>query len=285
MHTHSTASDGSLTPSELVRQADACRLAVIALTDHDTTEGLAEARQAARDLRDLKFVAGVEISARYAAGTLHILGLGIDETCHELVSTLRGLRRARRQRNPKIIARLKELGIDVTMADVMEVVGETGAAAAERVVGRLHIAEAMRRKGYVSSLDEAFAKFIGSKCPAYVDKERLAPRRAIRAIRSAGGLAVLAHPVHLGCPNIAQLERVVRELVSGGIQAIEVYHSDHTPEQAKFYADLAARGGLAVTGGSDYHGKAKPGVALGQPRVAFCQVFANPLARRLLGKL
>jgi len=282
LHTHSTASDGSLTPSELVRQAVACRLPVMALTDHDTTEGLAEARQTARQSHGIKFIPGVEISARSATGTLHILGLGIDENCDELLSVLQELRLARRRRNPRIIARLQELGIDVTMADVLEVVGLTGVRPSERIVSRLHIAEAMRRRGYVSDLDEAFAKFIGNGGPAYVDKERLAPRRAIQAIRSAGGLAVLAHPVQLGCRNSAQLERVVRELVSAGIQAIEAYHSDHTPHQTKLYADLAARLKLAVTGGSDYHGKAKPNVALGRPRVTFSQVFNHPLARQLL---
>jgi len=257
-------------------------LAVVALTDHDTTAGLAEAAETASELTELKFVRGVEISAKAETGTLHILGLGIDDGCPELADALANLRRARSKRNPKIIARLRDLGIDLAMEDVLEAAGEAEDGAADRPVSRLHIAEAMRRRGYVSELGEAFAKYIGSGGPAYVDKDTMAPRQAVRAIRASGGLAALAHPVHLACRNRAQLEHVVRELVSAGIQAIEAYHSDHTPSQTRLYADLGAKLNLAVVGGSDYHGKGKPDVHLGCPKVALPEVFGHPLLRRML---
>jgi len=265
LHTHSNASDGALEPAEVIRLADQARLAAVALTDHDTIDGLAQARQAAAAYPDLRLVDGIEISANFPHATMHLLGLGIDLASPALADMLRTLQAARTERNPKIVARLAELGMKLEWEDVLAV-ARPGPDEG-RIVGRLHIAEALRRRGYVSDTQQAFDRWIGVDRPAYVDKERLSPAEAIRGIRQAGGLAILAHPVHLQCANRLQLERVVRELMPHGLEGIEVYHSDHSDVQTRIYLDLARKLGLEVSGGSDFHGAAKPGVRLGNPRV------------------
>jgi predicted metal-dependent phosphoesterase TrpH len=284
LHTHSTASDGRFSPRQIIRLAESRRLAAVALTDHDTTDGLAEARAAAGEFPRLRFVPGVEISARCPDGTLHILGLGVDEMHAGLQDALGRLRAARNERNPRILACLRSLGVNIDMEEVLAVVGSGRCKDGDEVVGRLHIAEALRRKKYVRSVQDAFDRYIGSGKPAYVDKERMEPREAIRAIRQSGGIAVLAHPVQLKYGNAAQLERIVRSMISAGIGGIEVYHSDHSPEQTRSYLDLARRFDLLVTGGSDFHGPGKPDALLGRPRVPLAAMEEH-WARRLLGPL
>lgn len=270
LHTHSTASDGDLPPQEVVRLADAEGMAVVALTDHDTIAGLPQAAQAARVL-EIRFVNGVEISAKFTGGTLHILGLGINPEDETLGATLNQLRRARDERNPKMIARLQQIGIDISMDELRRSAGSKGrrdsGVDGQPVVGRLHMAGLLLQKGYVNSIDEAFERYLGQGKAAYVDKEKLSPFQAIEAIHAAGGLAILAHPVELNCPNSAVLERVVRSLIDDGIDGIEVYHSAHDPIQTRMYLELARRYHLLVSGGSDFHGSAKPGVQIGYPRV------------------
>ena len=266
LHTHSTASDGGLDPAEVIRLADQARLGAVALTDHDTVDGLDEARRAATQCPNLVFVPGIEISACFPRGTLHLLGLGIDPASDTLSAALETLQAARAERNPRMLKRLGELGMPLDMEDVLAAAGPAPAGQ-RHVVSRAHIAEAMRRKGYVSDLRQAFARWIGQGKPAYFDKERLAPAQAIGAIRRAGGLAILAHPVHLQLDNRLQLERVVRDLAGHGLDGIEVYHSDHSDALTRICLDLARRLGLAVTGGSDFHGPPKPHVRLGHPRV------------------
>ena len=272
LHTHSAASDGSLAPAELVKAAERAKLAAVALTDHDTTAGLTEAAQAAADLSELTFIPGIEISAKFPSGPLHILGLGVDADSPQLIETLVGLRTARQQRNPKMIARLQELGVDITMADAEAAADAMRGGQPGEILGRLHIAEALRRIGAVSSIPQAFSRYIADDGPAFVDKERLTPRQAIEAITASGGLAVLAHPVHLGCDNSAQLERIVREFMEMGLACIECYHSDHSSEQTRLYLDLARKYALIPTGGSDFHGSPKPNVTLGKPRVPLAAI-------------
>jgi hypothetical protein len=269
LHAHSTASDGSTPPAEVVARAERDRLYAVALTDHDTTAGLAEAAEAARPLK-VRFVPGVEVSARRPSlsgrgdqGSVHVVGLGVNADAPELVDLLERLRDARAQRNPRMIRRLRGLGFDVTMEELREVAGKE----ASQVLGRLHMAELLRRKGYVRDKDEAFARYLREGRPAYVDKERIEPADAIAAIGAAGGVAVLAHPGLLGAENDAQLERYVGGLAEAGLEAVEVYHSEHSPEQTRRYLDMARRLGLLVSGGSDYHGTGKPGVHLGRPAV------------------
>jgi len=261
LHTHSTASDGTCPPDELIAQAEARRLAAVALTDHDTTAGLAAAGKAVRSRPKLRLIAGVEISAKSAHGTLHIPGLGIDQNSPDLQRLLRQLRDAREERNPKILAKLRQIGCEISMEDVLE------EAANPNVVSRLHIALALQRKGYADSVPEAFSRFIGNGGPAFVEKERLSPRQAIRAIHSAEGLAFLAHPPQLNYRNHTELERIIDELKRYGLDGIEVYHPDHTPSQTRFYLELVRRYDLAVAGGSDFHGSARPHCKLGRPRV------------------
>ena len=282
LHTHSNASDGQNTPAEVIALADRIELAAVAITDHDTTAGLVEARGAAESLPDLHFVPGIELSAKFSSGTLHILGLGIDEEAPELSALTRNLIEARNQRNPKIIARLGELGVDVDFSDVLAVMSGSPTSTDDRVVGRMHIAEALCRKGYVHSTAEAFNRYLGDTGSAFVDKERLTSREVIEPIHQAGGIAILAHPVHLAYENSAQLAMMVRRLVDAGIDGLEVVHPDHSPFQGRACLQLARRLGLVVTGGSDYHGQAKPHVRLGHPRVPL-NLLGDKLKQRLLG--
>ena len=280
LHTHSTASDGALAPAVLVRGADARGLAALALTDHDTVDGLAEAREAARDLPELRFITGIEVSAQPPSGTLHLLGLGIDESGQAAGRLAQCLRDARDRRNPQIVEALRRQGLDITMDDVLAVAG--GHSGQGRVVSRVHIAEALRRKHFVPDTKTAFEKYIARDRPAYVERERLGPRETISAIHDAGGVAVLAHPPQLQYNNNAHLETILRSLLAAGLNGIEVYHSDHTPAQTRHYLDLAHRFDLAITGGSDFHGPVKPEVRLGVPRVPLSVVARHPSLARLL---
>ncbi len=279
LHTHSSASDGSFAPAELIARADAAELLAVALTDHDSTAGLAAARQAAGGFPDLHFIAGVEVSAEFAPGTLHILGLGVDADSGALARLAGELRDAREERNPKIIAALQSLGLAIDMDDVA-----AQAAAArgdEYVLGRGHIAQAMLVKGLARSIDEAFDRYIGTDAPAYVEKDKIPPASVIESIHAAGGLAALAHPAQLLCRDADELRQIVRRFADAGLDAIEVYHSDHDAAQTRLYLDIARELNLGVTGGSDFHGSLKPTVKLGQPRVSRTMI-AGIVADRLL---
>jgi predicted metal-dependent phosphoesterase TrpH len=237
------------------------RLSAWALTDHDTTGGLAEAAAESARL-GLDFLPGIEISAEFPhPGTLHILGYGINPASRALADMTRQLLEGRDTRNPKIIKRLQDLGVAITMEEVLAEAGQGTPGGV--VVGRPHIAAILMRKGYVSSIKQAFDKYLAPGGLAYFDKERLAPRRALEMIRESGGLPVLAHPVQLRCGNDAQLQTTVKNLVDMGLAGIEVLHSDHTPDLVERYQALARQYGLLTTGGSDYHGKKKPGIQMG----------------------
>lgn len=257
LHSHSTASDGTFAPAEVVRLAKDAGLAGLALTDHDTIAGLAEAAAEA-DRLGITFLPGIEISAvpPVPDGTLHILGYGIDPQNAVLQKMTRDLLDARDDRNPRIVARLRELGIDVTWEEAL-------AQAQGGVLGRPHIAALLVRKGVVKTIKQAFDEYLGQGGKAYFDKERLAPRDALARIRQAGGLPVLAHPVQLRTTNDAQLERVLKDLVDLGLAGIEVIHSDHGPDEVAKYERLADRYNLLKTGGSDFHGTNKKDIYLG----------------------
>ena len=253
LHTHSSASDGSLSPRELVEYAVKKGAAAIALTDHDTIEGLGEARQAARE-KGFELVPGLEISADYPGGTMHILGYFIDPDDPVLGQELSRLQEARRERNPKIIAKLQQLGIPVTYEQVR--------ALAPGQVGRPHIAQAMLQIGAVKTLDEAFRNFLTKGAPAYVEKFRYPPEKAVDLIIRAGGVPVLAHPFTLKFSSPEQLRGIVAALKDRGLRGLECLYPEHTAEQTRRYAALAEGLGLAVTGGTDFHGKNKEGVDL-----------------------
>jgi predicted metal-dependent phosphoesterase TrpH len=273
LHSHSTASDGTFAPADVVRLARDAGLVGLALTDHDTVAGLAEAAGEAESV-GLTFLPGIEISAVAPTpdGTLHILGYGIDPQNSVLQQMTRDLLDARDNRNPRIIARLRELGIDISMDEVLAFVRKQQHAGAERsaapdspapVLGRPHIAALLVRKGVVKTIKDAFNEYLGQGGKAYFDKERLAPRDALSRIRQAGGLPVLAHPVQLRTTNDAQLERVLKDLVDLGLAGIEVIHSDHGPDEVAKYDRFADRYNLLKTGGSDFHGTNKKDIHLG----------------------
>jgi 3',5'-nucleoside bisphosphate phosphatase len=257
LHAHSTASDGTFAPAEVVRLAKQAGLVGLALTDHDTTAGLAEAEAEAGQL-GITLVPGIEISAvsPVPEGTLHILGYCIDRRNGVLSEMTRQLIDARDDRNPRIIARLRELGIDISMEEAL-------AQAQGGVMGRPHIAAILVRKGVVKTIKQAFDEYLGQGGKAFFDKERLSPREAIARIRQAGGLPVVAHPVQLRTSNDAQLERVIKDLVDLGLAGIEVIHSDHGLAEVERYAGLAERYRLLKTGGSDFHGTNKKDINLG----------------------
>lgn len=259
LHSHSTASDGTLAPAEVARLAQRSGLSAWALTDHDTIGGVVEAGEESSRL-GIDFIPGIEISAEFPhPGTMHILGYGIDPNSAVLKRLTETLIGARDDRNPRIIQKLNELGVKVSMKEWEQEAGG-------EVVGRPQLAAILMRKGYVSSIKQAFDKYLGQGSPAYFDKERLPPRRALEMIRESGGLPVLAHPIQLRSSNDAQLERIVKDLLDLGLAGIEVIHSDHSPELVAKYTKLADRFGLLKTGGSDFHGTNKKNIDLGNAR-------------------
>lgn len=256
LHCHSTASDGTLPPRDVVRLAKEANLGALALTDHDTIAGIADASDEATKL-GVDFLAGIEISAEYPhPGTMHILGYGVDPENPSLKSLTETLIAGRDNRNPRIVAKLNEMGVNVSMA-------EWEAEAKGTVLGRPHLAAILHRKGYVSSIKQAFDKYIGQGAPAYFDKERLTRKQALERIRAAGGLPVLAHPVQLRAGNDAELQRVIKDLADLGLAGLEVIHSDHDAATIEKLSALADRFGLLKTGGSDFHGSNKPQIQLG----------------------
>jgi predicted metal-dependent phosphoesterase TrpH len=259
LHCHSTASDGTLSPAEVMRLAQRNGLSAIALTDHDTIGGVAEAAAEAKNL-NIDFLPGIEISAEYPQpGTMHILGYGIEPGSSTLKDLTGQLILGRDNRNPRIVAKLNELGVKVSMAE-----WETQAKGG--VLGRPQLAAILLRKGYVTSIKQAFDRYLGQGAPGYFDKERLPPRRALEMIRGSGGLPVLAHPVQLRTENDAQLERVLKDLLDLGLAGIEVMHSDHDSIWIEKCARLADRYHLLKTGGSDFHGTNKKDIDLGMAR-------------------
>jgi predicted metal-dependent phosphoesterase TrpH len=255
LHIHSTASDGSYSPAEVVHQAKEGGLAAIALTDHDTVDGLAEAVTAGEQL-GVEVIPGVEISAQFPGGTMHILGLFVNYHNGLLDKRLAVLKQARIDRNPQIIAKLNALGIPVTMARVEGISGGGQ-------VGRPHIARALMEAGYVSSIQQAFDIYLRYGGKAYVSKFRFPPAEALAMIREAQGIPVLAHPFTLGLGSAAALKNLILGLKDLGLAGLEVYYSEHTPEQEAMYLKLAQELDLLITGGSDYHGDNKPEITLG----------------------
>jgi predicted metal-dependent phosphoesterase TrpH len=254
LHTHSTASDGSDSPSTVVALAKRNGLAAIALTDHDTVEGLAEARAAAAEA-GVRLVQGCELSCEVGSATMHLLVYFLADEPGPLQDRLAGLQAARADRNRRIVAVLSDHGLDVTLDEILV---EAGSGS----VGRPHVAGVLRRKGYVTSVQEAFDQWLAKGRPAYLDRERLLPAEAIALAHASGAVAVLAHPTSLGY-EVAELERFVAGLAADGLDGMECEYGRYPPELRATLWQMADRLGLAVTGGSDYHGRYKPDIALG----------------------
>lgn len=238
LHVHTSASDSQLSPTEIVHKALEIGLAAIAITDHDTTGGIAEALEAARGTH-LEVIPGVEISTDISQSEIHILGYYVAYRDPSLCSKLALFRDSRLARARRMVAKLIRMGVPLDWGRVQQIAGEAA-------VGRPHIARAMLQQGYVSSIDEAFHLYIGRNGPAYVERHRLSPAEAVQIILAASGLPVMAHPLHAS--------HLVPELAKNGLVGLEAYYPGYTPDETRFLLDLAAKYGLIVTGGSDFHG-------------------------------
>jgi len=254
-HVHSNVSDGSLSPREVVRKACDEGLQVIALTDHDTIAGVAEAVEAGKDF-GIEVIPGLEISVDFEPGTNHVCGYFIDIENEELKAGLKFVQDARRDRNPMMVRKLNELGIDITMAEI-------AAKAGEGQIGRPHFARVLVEKGYVKASEEAFEKYLTKGAPCYVDKQRLSLERAAEMIRGAGGVAVLAHPGLLGLETEREYRDYFRYAKDAGVVGLESYSSAHSAQQNVMFRQLADELEMFSTGGSDFHGESKPEVELG----------------------
>lgn len=259
LHTHSTASDGTSTPQELVDLARGAGVGLLALTDHDTVAGLDAAAEAAR-AAGIAFVDGVEISAEGAPGRCHLLGLGFDPGDAALRETLETISQARRTRNARMVERLNALGVPLTL----EAVAAHAPPGAN--VGRPHFAAALVACGAVRDRDAAFRRYLADGAPAYVPRVSITPGEAIRRVHDAGGMCFLAHPMLVRLASHETLEGRVKALAALGLDGIEVYYSGHTPSQEEKLRRLAERLGLEASGGSDFHGANKPGLRVGAVR-------------------
>jgi len=242
LHVHSTASDGRLSPSAIVHKAAELGLTIIAIADHDSVDGIAPALVAAQAFPRLRVIPCVEINTDVTHGEVHILGYFIDYNDQNLRAMLERLRSSRRQRAQKMIAKLSELGIHIHWQQVQEIAG--GGA-----IGRPHIAQAMLEKGYITSLREAFDKYIGRGAPAYVEREKVTPVEAVELVLRANGLPVLAHPLTSDDP-----ETMVIELKAAGLVGLEAYYNGYTIDTIGQLLSLANKYSLIATGGSDFHG-------------------------------
>lgn len=256
LHVHTTASDGSVTPEEIVKQASSLGLEAVAITDHDTIEGIEPALNAARPT-GLEVIPGVELSTVYQDKRVHILGYLVDLHEPDFLAQLAFLRSTRLARISKMVQKLREMGFAVTMERVLAI--SSGGS-----VGRPHVAQALMESGVVETMADAFEKYIGRGCPAYVPRFKYAPATAVHLIRGAGGVPVLAHPGLSDCSDL------LPDLVAEGLLGLEAYYPGHTWELTAYYCRQARQLGLFVTGGSDFHGPGhKDGSQLGTVTVPY----------------
>ncbi len=254
LHMHSTFSDGTLTPEALAKLAGGFGLKAIALTDHDGMAGITRFL-AACEAEGVRGISGVEISAQMSKGTMHILGYFVDHTDKELDGALARIRSGRETRNKEILEKLNALGCSLDWDEVRSLTEE-------EVVGRPHFAMAMLARGYVVDKMDAFERYLAKGKPAYAERFRLDPEASIAAIRKAGGVPVLAHPSTLGLSEKA-LYKALGEYREMGLQGLEVYYSEHTPQMEQTYVRMARELDLAMSGGSDFHGDVNPRIRMG----------------------
>lgn len=257
LQSHTTASDGSCEPAEVIAAAAELGLAAIAVTDHDTIGGLSEAAEAAKS-HDIEFIPGVELSVEDDIGRFHLLGYLFDRADERLAETLVQLRKSRNERNEQIMERARELSLPITWEDVREQAGEDA-----EVIARPHIAAALLKRGVVSTRQEAFDVYLTPGKPLYFPKMGLTPGQAAEILHAAGGVAVMAHPGLSKWAEPSQLAERLVGLKEAGLDGVEVYYSQHTPEQTAQYLEIARELGMIYTGGSDFHGDPKPHVHLG----------------------
>lgn len=257
LHSHSTASDGTLSPSELAKKAHDDGICAVALTDHDTVDGLKEFMSACKDW-GVEGISGVEISAQHDK-TLHIVGLYIDENDTAIAQKLKTLRDGREVRNRRMLELLSENGFDITEEDILS--QKDGALLGN--TGRAHIARAMVQKGYVSDTNEAFSKYLKRGNSCYVKRITYSAKESIEMIKNAGGMAILAHPI-LITEDYDELFAFAKELKNAGLDGMECYYNNYTEKFSKMCQDICRRLDMAESGGSDFHGENKPDVHLGR---------------------
>lgn len=258
LHLHTTASDGVLTPSEIVNYAKAKGLQAISITDHDTLGGLEEGLAEGERI-SFEVIPGIEISAEHSPGSMHLLGYFLDIHHPSLRQKLAHLQKSRAERNPRMVEKLNQLGVDITYEEVVNVSGGGQ-------VGRPHFAQVLVEKGYVRNFQEAFERYLRKGAPAYVDKFRFTSKEAIHFINEAGGVVVLGHPNTLGLIGSKELENLILDLLKEGLKGIEVFYPEHSSSDIAFYKALAEKHGLVVTGGTDYHGIEKESLDIGVGR-------------------
>lgn len=254
LHVHTTASDGTDTPSQVVARAKKLNLGAIAITDHDSINGIAEALQAGEEL-GVEVIPGIEVSADYRGNKAHIVGLFVDHTREDLRPAVEWSVFERIQRNEKIVGAMAADGFDISLEILNELYPDS-------MLGRPHMAEYLMKKGYVSTVKEAFDRYLGEGCPYYRNKERIPMERAVAAIRESGGIAVVAHPLQYGYSE-EELICFLQAARDCGCVALEAYYSEHSPAEQEMLLSMAPGFGLGVSGGSDYHGSRKPSIELG----------------------
>ncbi len=257
LHTHSRVSDGSDTPTELLANAAAARLSAIALTDHDTLDGLEEAQTAA-DRHGIRLIRGIELSLEWSRGGMHLVVLFLGEQ-GPLQERLADLLKARETRNARMVELLVSLGYEITLD---ELIAEAGGG----VVGRPHMAAILVRRGYFPDPPAVFDELLATGRPGYLGRDRLDPVEAIELARASGGVPIIAHPHTLGLDTSEEYAETITELAAAGLAGIECYYGDYDPDRQRELADTTRRFGLIPSGGSDYHGTYKAGLELGTGR-------------------
>lgn len=257
LHTHSNCSDGTLTPEELVSYAKEKNLSSIALTDHDTINGIARAKEAA-DKVGIELICGVEFSTSYMDKDIHILGYDFDEKSSRLKKHIQDFQDSRRIRNEKIIKKLRQEKVAVSLEELKELFPSA-------TITRAHIGKYLLLRGYAKNMADAFDRYLGDNAPCFVPREKVTPQNAVSVIHECGGYAVLAHPLRYGLSH-RQLESLLSFLNFSGLDGLEALYSTHSSEETEQMKELAGKYGLAITGGSDFHGFNKPQIDLGSGR-------------------
>lgn len=256
LHVHSSASDGTLAPAQVVKLAYGKGLAAMALTDHDTVMGVEEALSVPLPI---EIIPGIELSAGYGDGDIHILGLYIEYKSEKLIKISEDVIKERDWRNEKMAKNLSDAGIDITVDKIRKISGADG------VITRAHFARFLVESGYACDKNEAFAKYLASDTPYFVKRQYLSPEECISTILECGGFPILAHPMLYKLPR-PELEELTARLKKAGLAGIEAIYSTYTPEEELYVRSLADRFGLYITGGSDFHGSNKPDIDIGTGR-------------------
>ena len=254
LHTHSNCSDGTLSPADLVKHAVECNVTAFALTDHDNTDGLAAAFEAAAEM-NIELVPGIEFSTEYLGTDIHIVGIDFDWKNKEFQHRIDYYRSERERRNQKMIDKMAADGIDISYGQMAESFGES-------LWTRAHFAKYLIAKGIVRDINEAFSDYLGDNCKYFIPREKVSPFEVVRLIWQFGGIPILAHPFQYKFSD-ETLRTLLTKLKECGLLGMEVYYSTHTKENCDYLLDLANEFGLAPSGGSDFHGSNKPDIELG----------------------